>query len=96
MTKPSKKVIADHCTRAGATEKQAKQWARFLHGLDWDTIKPLTTMALNTSVHPAIAAGMVISTTRDDNTRALLQGHLEARAATLGNQDTGTPPTPTV
>jgi hypothetical protein len=78
MTKPSKKVIADHCTRAGAT------------------IKPLTTMALNTSVHPAIAAGMVISTTRDDNTRALLQGHLEARAATLGNQDTGTPPTPTV
>jgi len=80
MTKPSKKVIADHCTLAGVTEKQAKQWARFLHGLDWDTIKPLAKIAKGASIHPALAAGNVIRTTQDETIRATLTAHLEAKA----------------
>ena len=80
MTKPSKKVIADHCTRAGATEKQAKQWASFLHGLDWDTIKPLVKMATSAHTHPALAVGLVIRSSSDETIKATLLTHLEAKA----------------
>jgi len=80
MTTPTLKVITAHCTRAGATGPQAKAWARFLHGLDWDTIKPLVTMAANAHTHPALAAGVVIRTTKDDTIKATLTHHLEAKA----------------
>lgn len=81
MTKPSKKVITDHCTRTGTTEKQAKQWATFLHGLDWNTIKSLVQIAKGTGAHPALAAGNVIRTTRGDTVKTALSQHLEAKAA---------------
>lgn len=90
MTAPTKRVIADHLTRAGATPQQAKQWATFLHGLDWPIIKPLTQMAINTHMHPALAAGMVARSTRDENIKATLQGHLETKGAALTE---GIPPT---
>lgn len=80
MTRPTVKVIADHCTRAGATEKQAKQWAKFLHGLDWDTIKPLVKIALASKVHVALAAGTAARSTSDETVRATLVAHLEAKA----------------
>lgn len=80
MTKPSKKIITDHCTRAGATVQQAKQWASFLHGLDWDTIKPLVKMTTASHTHPALAAGMVIRTSKDETIKATLLAHLEAKA----------------
>lgn len=79
MTKPTLKVIADHCTRAGVNAKQAKAWARFLHGLDWPIIKPLVHMAHSAHVHPALAAGMVIRSTSDEQIKATLQAHLEAK-----------------
>jgi len=87
MTKPTLKVIATHCTNVGVTEQQAKAWARFLHGLDWDTIKPLVTMAASTHAHPALAAGVVIRTTKDDTIKATLLHHLETKS----RQDPGTP-----
>jgi len=87
MTKPTLKVIATHCAKAGVTEKQAKTWARFLHGLDWDTIKPLTAIAARAHTHPALAAGVAIRTTKDDTIKATLTRHLEAKAA----QDQDTP-----
>jgi len=80
MTAPTKRVITDHLERAGVTTQQATTWATFLHGLDWDTIKPLTRMATGSNVHPALAAGMVIRTTQDDTIRATLQAHLETKA----------------
>jgi hypothetical protein len=80
MTKPTLNVIADHCTRAGATNKQAKTWASFLHGLDWDTIKPLAKIAVDSHTHPALAAGMVIRSSTDENIKATLLAHLEAKA----------------
>ena len=80
MSKPSRKVIADHCTSGGATEKQAKTWASFLHGLDWDTIKPLAQIARNSNIHPALAAGMAIRSTQDENVRGVLTSHLESKA----------------
>lgn len=85
MTKPTAKVITDHCTRAGTTEKQAKLWAKFLHGLDWNIIKPLVQMSTSTGTHPALAAGMVARSTQDGNVRAALTAHLEAKAE--GAQD---------
>lgn len=91
MTQPTVKVIADHCTRAGATEKQAKQWAKFLHDLDWDTIKPLTQMALASNVHPALAAGMAARSTSDETVRATLIAHLEAKAPSGQEADMDTP-----
>lgn len=87
MTKPTVKVIADHCTRVGATNKQAKTWASFLHGLDWDTIKPLVQIALGSRIHVALAAGTAARSTRDDNIRSLLVEHLETKA----KQDTPCP-----
>lgn len=90
MSKPTVKVIAGHCTRAGATEKEAKTWARFLHGLDWPIIKPLVQIALNSHVHPALAAGMVARSTQDEDIRATLVAHLEAKAA-REDQDTPCP-----
>lgn len=99
MTEPTVKVITDHCTRAGATEKQAKAWARFLHGLDWDTIKPLVTMSAKARVHPAIAAPMAARSTGDEQMRSLLEGHIESKAPTSGQHGPtpGAPPpdTPT-
>lgn len=85
MTQPTVKVITDHCTREGANSKQAKAWAKFMHGLDWDTIKPLTQMALASNVHPALAAGMVIRSTQDENVRDVLTAHLEAKAEETRN-----------
>lgn len=79
-TKPTVKVITNHCTRAGATEKKAKAWAKFLHGLDWDTIKPLVQIARNSKVHVALAAGMAARSTSDETVRATLVTHLEAKA----------------
>lgn len=87
MTKPTVKVITDHCTREGANSKQAKAWAKFLHGLDWDTIKPLVRMAHGAHVHPALAAGMAIRSTQDENIRDILTAHLESKA---GTQQQGT------
>lgn len=80
MGTPTKRVITDHCTRAGATDKQAKQWAGFLHGLDWDTIKPLVRMAHSAHVHPALAAGMAIRASADESIKTTLLTHLEAKA----------------
>jgi hypothetical protein len=80
MTAPTRRVITDHLERTGATKQQATTWARFLHGLDWDTIKPLALMAINTRVHPALATGMVIRTTKDENIRSELIAHLESKA----------------
>lgn len=79
MTKPTRKVLADHLIRAGVPKKHAKPWAAFLHGLDWDTIKPLTQIALNANVHPALATGMVIRSTTNEDIRAALQAHLESK-----------------
>lgn len=81
MTSPTRKVITDHCTRAGATVKQAKQWASFLHGLDWPLIKPLVQIALGSRAHVALAAGMVARSTQDENIRAILTTHLETKGA---------------
>jgi hypothetical protein len=80
MTIPTKRVIAGHCTRTGATQQQAKQWASFLHGLDWNLIKPLVQIAKAANVHPALAAGNVIRTTRDDTVKTTLTQHLETKA----------------
>ena len=80
MTAPTKRVITDHLTRARVDKAQASTWATFLHGLDWDTIKPLVRIATGSNVHPALAAGMVIRTTQDDTIRATLQAHLETKA----------------
>jgi len=80
MTAPTKRVIGSHLERAGVTTQQAATWATFLHGLDWDTIKPLTRIATGSHVHPALAAGMVIRTTQDDTIRATLTAHLETKA----------------
>jgi len=88
MTKPSKKVITDHCTRSGATVQQAKTWAGFLHGLDWNLVKPLVQLAVNTNMHPALAAGMVANRTSDEQTKATITAHLEAKRLEL--QDTRT------
>jgi hypothetical protein len=79
MTAPTKRVITDHLERAGATKKQATTWGAFLHGLDWDTIKPLTQIAVTSHVHPALAAGMVIRTTQDDTIKTTLTAHLETK-----------------
>lgn len=81
MTKPTAKVITNHCVRVGVTEQQAKVWAKFLHGLDWPIIKPLVHMAHSAHVHPALAAGMVTRSTQDDNIRAILTTHLETKGA---------------
>lgn len=80
MTTPTRRVIADHCTRAGANTKQATAWAGFLHGLDWPTIKPLVQIARNSNVHVALAAGMAARSTQDETVRATLTAHLEAKA----------------
>lgn len=79
---PTKRVIADHCTRAGVTEKQAKTWAAFLHGLDWPIIKPLVHMARSAHTHPALAAGMVARSTQDAAIRNTLVAHLESKGPT--------------
>lgn len=84
MTKPTVKVITDHLARAGASEKQAKKWAKFLHGLDWTIIKPLTQMARGSKLHPALAAGMAARATQDENIKTILTNHIEAKA---GQQD---------
>jgi hypothetical protein len=80
VTAPTKRVIADHLTRAHVDKAQASTWATFLHGLDWDTIKPLVRIAIASHAHPALAAGMVIRTTKDDTIKATLQTHLETKA----------------
>lgn len=80
MTSPTKKVIAAHCAKAGATEKQANTWATFLHGLDWSIIKPLVQIAQGTGAHPALVAGTAARTTGDDTVRATLTAHLEAKS----------------
>lgn len=79
MAKPTRKVIADRLTRAGVTERHVKPWSTFLHGLDWPILKPLVQLALNSHVHPALAAGMVIRSTNDEQIKATLQAHLEAK-----------------
>lgn len=79
MTKPTPKVIHGHCARAGVTEKQAKAWAKFLHGLDWPIIKPLVHMAHSSHTHPALAAGMVARSTQDEAIRRTLVTHLESK-----------------
>lgn len=97
MTKPTVKVITDHCARAGASAKQAKAWAKFLHGLDWPVIKPLVQIALGSRTHVALAAGMIARSTQDEHTRAILTGHLETKAGTQqqGTGETsGTPTAP--
>lgn len=95
MTKPTKRVIADRLARAGATAKQAKQWAKFLHGLDWSIINPLVRMAIDAHVHPALVAGMTARSTRDESIGATLRAHLEAKAEALneGTTPAGTPAT---
>ena len=92
MSKPTKRVITDHLTRAGTTEKQAKRWGKFLHGLDWSIINPLVRMAIDAHIHPALVAGMTARSTRDENIRATLQAHLEAKAEALneGTASAGT------
>lgn len=80
-TKPTRKVLADHLTRAGIPTKHVKTWAAFLHGLDWDTVKPLTQIALNAGVHPALAAGVVARETQNETIRDILITHLEAKRA---------------
>jgi hypothetical protein len=80
MTAPTKRVITDHLTRAGAPKQQIKTWAAFLHGLDWPIINPIVRMAIASHAHPALAAGMVARSTRDENIRATLTTHLESKA----------------
>lgn len=79
MTAPTKRVITDHLTRAGAPKQHAKTWAAFLHGLDWPIIKPLVRIAIASNIHPALAAGMTARTTSDENIRALLLAHLQTK-----------------
>jgi len=88
MTKPTRKVITDHCTRAGAGAKQAKAWAEFLHGLDWPIIKPLVQIAIGSRAHVALAAGVTVRSTQNENTRAALTAHLGTKA---GKEDTPCP-----
>jgi hypothetical protein len=88
MTAPTKRVIATHLKGKGATTKQADTWASFLHGLDWAVIKPIAQIAINSHVHPALAAGMVARTTSDEDIRATLQAHLESKAGALNEGTT--------
>jgi len=88
---PTKRVIRDHLARTGVKPRHRHAWATFLHGLDWPIIKPLTQIAVNTNVHPAIAAAKIIQFTQDESTRVLLQGHLESKAANTEGAPTSTP-----
>ncbi|GAA2159325.1 hypothetical protein [Glycomyces lechevalierae] len=88
---PTKRVIRDHLARTSVKPRHRHAWADFLHGLDWPVIKPLTQIAVNTNVHPAIAAAKIIQFTQDEHTRALLQEHLEAKAGHTEGAHTSTP-----
>jgi len=90
MTKPTKRVIRDHLQRIGVKSRYRHAWADFLHGLEWQQLRPLAQIAVNTHVHPAIAAAKIIQFTQDNDVRALLQGHLESKAALTES----TPPVP--
>lgn len=79
MTRPTANVIQRHLARHGVTTKNQHTWAQFLHGLDWPLIKPLVSMAVSSRVHPALAVGMVIRSTKDEGVRATLTQHLEAK-----------------
>lgn len=80
MSKPTTTAIRTHLTRYKLTPKNTKAWAQFCTGLDWDIIKPLTDMAAKAHTHPALAAGMVANQTRDEQIKATLTDHLEAKA----------------
>lgn len=81
MTAPTRKVIRDHLARKGVPARYQRDWAAFLHGLDWPVLRPLVQISVNTKVHPAITAAKVAEYTQDQGTRALLQGHIRTKAA---------------
>lgn len=62
---------------------EARTWARFLTGLDWDHIRPLVRMAVAARVHPAVSMGMVAAHTDDPTVAATFAAHLEAKDKTL-------------
>lgn len=80
MSKPTTKAIRTHLARHGAPRADLDMWARFLVGLDWEIIRPLAGMAINSHAHPALAAGLAIRRTQDSSVAQALTAHLEAQA----------------
>lgn len=83
MGKPTTKAIRARLEQRGVKPDEFDSWARFFTGLDWKIINPLVRMATASGVHPVLAAGMTANSTRDQDIRATLQAHLEAKAALL-------------
>ncbi len=94
MSKPATKAIRARLAQRGVPDANLDTWARFLTGLDWAVINPLTKMSIGSGVHPALAAGMTARTTRDDTTRDLIVCHLEAKAGGSGSTPEGQGTTP--
>lgn len=97
MSIPTAKAIRTKLERQGVPTKHSNKWATFLSGLDWKVIDPLITMSTKAGVHPAFAAAMTARATRNEQMRALLQGHIDSKAHTSGNHGptAGTTPTDT-
>lgn len=97
MSKPTTKAIRTRLEQQGVPAKRSGKWAAFLSGLDWKVINPLITMSTKTGVHPAFAAAMTARSTRDEQMRSLLEGHIESKAASSGDHGStpGTTPSDT-
>jgi hypothetical protein len=80
MSKPATKAIRTRLQQRSVPAKNLDTWARFLTCLDWQIINSLVRMALSSGTHPALAAGLTARTTRDENVKATLTTHLEAKA----------------
>lgn len=84
MSIPTAKAILTRLEQRGVPAKHIDKWAAFLSGLDWKVIDPLITMSSKANVHPALAAAMTARSTRDEQMRSLLQGHIESKAPPSG------------
>lgn len=98
MSIPTTKAIKTKLAQRGVKHKDLDSWAAFLQGLNWNIINPLIKMAVNSKVHPALAAGLTARSTGDQTIKATLQAHLETKAghdkggAPSGQPNEGTPP----
>lgn len=86
MSKPTTPAIRSHLERHKVKSQDLDKWARYLQGLDWSIIKPLAQIAINSNVHPSLAAGMIIRSTRDQAVADTLRVHLKARQKITAKQ----------
>lgn len=76
---PIIKVIAEYLVKTYHLEpRKARQWARYLRGLEWRWIRPVAQMAVAAHhKHPAAALAFAAATSEDVGFKAAAKRHIE-------------------